>query len=146
MKEKIKNATNIVIKMFNVFKKIALIIWQLPQLTLGTFLLFLLFTFNKVSDFEDFKQSKIFLIESGDLALSLGNIIIISEKMDNRKLRLHEWGHTIQSYMLGPLYLIVVGLPSVTFKRLGRLGILKRENYYKRFPENWADKLGNVDR
>lgn len=58
----------------------------------------------------------------------------------------HEYGHIRQSRMLGPLYLIVVGLPSITFASLTALRILKSKDYYKRYPENWADRLGGVDR
>jgi hypothetical protein len=48
--------------------------------------------------------------------------------------------------MLGPLYLFIVGIPSVTMNMLTKAKILKRENYYKRWPETWADKLGKVKR
>jgi len=63
------------------------------------------------------------------------------ERMDR-----HEYGHAIQSYILGPLYLFVVGLPSITMNMMTKAGILKRETYYKRWPETWADKLGKVKR
>jgi hypothetical protein len=63
------------------------------------------------------------------------------ERMDR-----HEYGHAIQSYMLGPLYLFIVGIPSITMNMLTKAKILKRKNYYKRWPETWADKLGGVER
>ena len=57
------------------------------------------------------------------------------ERMDR-----HEFGHVLQSYMFGPLYLLIIGLPSITMETLTKMKILKKENYYKRWPENWADK------
>jgi hypothetical protein len=61
---------------------------------------------------------------------------------------MHEYGHALQSVLLGPLYLIVVGIPSLSrvayskwyYKKSGR----SWKNYFKGFPENWADKLGGV--
>ena len=58
----------------------------------------------------------------------------------------HEYGHTIQSCMMGPLYLPAVGLPSVLWcrrferkrKSYGERGVL----YSSRYPENSANRLG----
>lgn len=62
--------------------------------------------------------------------------------------RMHEYGHAKQSAMLGPLYLLVVGIPSL-MRVLYRKWHIKKygynwQNYYKGFPENWADRLGGV--
>ena len=55
----------------------------------------------------------------------------------------HEYGHTLQSLLLGPLYLIVIGLPSLIWAWQ-----YKGDNkgYYKFFTERWADRLGEVKR
>jgi hypothetical protein len=61
---------------------------------------------------------------------------------------MHEYGHTRQSEMLGPSYLLVVGIPSLSKvlyskwyrKKYG----CKWANYFNAFPESWADKLGGV--
>lgn len=53
----------------------------------------------------------------------------------------HELGHTRQSRMLGPLYLIVVGLPSIArwvFNRFAKRG---NDWYLSGFPESWAERL-----
>jgi len=64
----------------------------------------------------------------------------------------HEYGHTIQSMIFGPLYLIVVGLPSVMQNIIGVI-LLRRFDkheysyaYYNRYPEKWADRLGGVEK
>ena len=57
----------------------------------------------------------------------------------------HEYGHTIQSCILGPAYLPVIGLPSVvwawwpSFRQARREG---RRNYYEFYPERWANVCG----
>ena len=62
---------------------------------------------------------------------------------------MHEYGHTRQSRMLGPLYLPLVGLPSV-LRRLWAMKVVRpldRERwYYSGYPERWADRLSGVMR
>jgi hypothetical protein len=41
---------------------------------------------------------------------------------------------------------LVVGLPSIVMNILTRLGVLKNENYYKRWPESWADEIAEIVR
>lgn len=47
--------------------------------------------------------------------------------------------------MLGPIYLIAVGIPSLTLSILSQFSKKVRQNYFKLFPENWADKLGKPE-
>lgn len=64
------------------------------------------------------------------------------EELSNRLL-VHEYGHTIQSLILGPLYLIVIGIPSTLW---GFMGAKKRRDekipYGAFFTEGWANRLG----
>ncbi|MBE6753975.1 MAG: hypothetical protein E7559_06475 [Ruminococcaceae bacterium] len=61
----------------------------------------------------------------------------------SRRLLVHEYGHTIQSLILGPLYLIVIGIPSTLW---GFLFGKKRKDeqipYGAFFTEKWANRLG----
>ena len=61
--------------------------------------------------------------------------------------RMHEKGHRIQSKILGPFYLIVIGLPSLIWATLHssvrRLGTI---DYFSFYTEKWADRLGGVKR
>jgi len=52
--------------------------------------------------------------------LSLGLFIFTPPENypNSQSIRVHEYGHTIQSLILGPLYLIVVGIVSVTWANL----------------------------
>lgn len=112
-------------------------IWCLPQNLLG--LLFLLFirgeerhTLNGISFYyaKDFRGG-----------ISLGRYIILGDKRE-RSVR-HEFGHCIQSRMLGPLYLIVVGLPSLIHAWLCKCD---DHSYYDYWCERWADKLGGINK
>lgn len=81
--------------------------------------------------------------------ISLGTYIIISEQSyrDKRaRTKKHEYGHSRQSLYLGPLYLIVVGLPSILWAGFVYNLVRKSVSYYAVYPENWADKLGEVNR
>ena len=55
----------------------------------------------------------------------------------------HEWGHQLQSLLLGPLYLLVIGLPSAI---CCGFNLHKGNNYkYYNYPwEAWADKWGKI--
>ena len=63
----------------------------------------------------------------------------------SRRLLVHEYGHTIHSLFLGPLYLIVMGIPSTLWGFLPCCAN-KRKNekvsYFFFFTEKWANSLG----
>jgi hypothetical protein len=97
-----------------------------------------------------------FLIElKGDGAVSLGIFVfhtkhdsaIVPVGLENRD---HEWGHSVQSRTFGPLYLLIVGVPSalrVFYAAMYRFFKGRRwGGYYDGWPENAADRLGGVDR
>ena len=57
----------------------------------------------------------------------------------------HEYGHTKQSAMLGPLYLFVIGIPSICWAQFGgRYRAKHNKSYYWFYTEAWADKLGGA--
>lgn len=61
------------------------------------------------------------------------------------KLKVHEYGHTIQSLLLGPFYLLVIGIPSMVWfhvPQLQKLRIQKQISYSAFYTECWADWLG----
>lgn len=128
-------------------KKVLLWLWQLPQNLIGFILTrsYLASIENKCNDsslvWVYYKKS---FFKSG---ISLGNYIILDRTyisyagLDNTIN--HEHGHQKQSLYLGPLYLIVIGLPSIFGNILRRLFVF---DYYKLPWEAWADKLGGVKR
>jgi len=58
----------------------------------------------------------------------------------------HEFGHSIQSKYFGPVYLLVIGIPSALRVIYSKIyySFRKREwtKYYRGYPEKWADSLG----
>lgn len=63
----------------------------------------------------------------------------------SQQLLVHEYGHTIQSLILGPLYLIIIGIPSTLWGFLPRCNIKRRTkgiSYFSFFTEAWANSLG----
>ncbi len=63
----------------------------------------------------------------------------------SKRLLVHEYGHTIQSLLLGPLYLIVIGIPSTLWGFLPYFNN-KRKNeslsYFSCYTESWANTWG----
>lgn len=62
----------------------------------------------------------------------------------SKRLLVHEYGHTIQSLIFGPLYLIVMGIPSTLWGFLPSC-LKKRQqgvSYFSFFTERFANALG----
>ena len=137
----------------DILKQILLYIWQLPQNLLG--LLLLMF----------YKTKHRYILPSGVEAhfcsyfpggISLGKYSIMNtynyrvsyEECIKRDTVKHEAiGHAKQSMMLGPLYLLIVGLPSLIWATIyGKVIKPTKNGYYKFYTESWADKLGKLNR
>lgn len=79
--------------------------------------------------------------------ISLGNFIYLSRFLANDTVVAHEKGHQKQSLILGPLYLFVIGIPSIIWASLyGRVIPRTPNGYYTFYTEKWADKLGGIKR
>lgn len=82
-------------------------------------------------------------------SMGLGMFIFISENAMTDKRReftlMHEYGHTLQSIVLGPLFLPVIGAPSLLWAGLPvfrRFRERRGTSYYGFYPERWANFLG----
>lgn len=61
------------------------------------------------------------------------------------RLMIHEYGHSIQSLILGPLYFPVVGLPSSVWSFSPKYQKLRNDrnvSYFDFYAEKWANHLG----
>lgn len=132
-------------------KKVLLWLWQLPQNILG--LLVILITKARYNDISYDELDNFWWAKRGKpFGVSLGEYVIIGQGPVAHDLLKHEHGHKKQSRMLGPLYLLLIGLPSITGNIYDRIahrnwGYLAREEWYYKQPwEAWADKLGGVVR
>lgn len=122
-------------------KNILLYIWCMPQNLLGLLvrLIFIGEVRHTVSGIQ------FWYCKSFPGGISLGNMVMIGSKYE-LTVR-HEYGHQIQSKILGPLYLLVIGIPSLIWAWLyGPVIKYTRNGYYRFYTEKWADKLGNVKR
>lgn len=89
-------------------------------------------------------------------SLSLGAFIFLTDKPPrdrggktpngdiSRRMLVHEYGHTVQSLILGPLYLPLIGLPSLLW---AQLPVCQRKwrgevSYFSFFSEKSANYLG----
>lgn len=115
--------------------------WQLPQNIIG---LIATLIFRGVYS----KTDKVYYTLS-NIGVSLGCYIIVN-KYCNLNVIKHEKGHQKQSLILGPLYLIIIGLPSACGNIIDRVFHKKwsrhaRVAWYYSLPwEAWADNLGKV--
>ena len=133
-------------------KTVLLYIWQLPQHLIALALWGILTLAGRVVSKERNTGKWLITINFPGVGISLGMYVFMDEEYSDDDWH-HEFGHGFQSLWLGPLYLFVVGIPSMVFNNLwDRLFHRKWaddkriEWYYKRYPERWADKLGGVTR
>lgn len=122
--------------------------WGLPQTILG------LLEFIKHRKELHYSYHGAIVTECNcNLNISLGLFVFVAAEKDNEKNdRLqrvldHEYGHTIQSLMLGPLYLIVIGIPSWLWCNVPYFRHMRKEkniSYHSFYTEKWADVLGAV--
>lgn len=86
----------------------------------------------------------VFVAENYPAHYKKGKLIYTKEEMQKRLL-VHEYGHTIQSLIFGPLYLIVMGIPSCVwagFPPVVKNRIKKHIPYCAFFTERFANFLG----
>lgn len=118
------------------------ILWELPQFLIG--LLIGLFYLDKHYSYKYMKDVLIVRLKNFNKGISLGKIVFIDATASERTV-LHELGHSKQSKWLGPLYLIIIGIPSLLHNIIHRLS-KRRWNYYSFYTEKWADKIMNIQR
>ena len=85
-------------------------------------------------------------VTSWDLraGLSLGLFVFVGTYADQR-LVVHEYGHCVQSILLGPLYLPLVVVPSIIWAGLPACSRYRKNrnvSYYAHPIEAWANRLG----
>ena len=127
----------IIIKIFHTILFVLLFLWQLPQ----NIVALLIMLFSKTDGVIAYRHYCFALktkLPSKASGVSLGNFALISPDMasDEETVRHELDGHTVDSKIFGPLYLLVVGLPSV----LHLMFYDKRKTYGDFYTERWADR------
>lgn len=130
-----------------------LFLWELPQNVLGLIVFSIMHTKRRIVKTE--KESYRIFIETPNIGVSLGWFIFWTPSANRfshlvNDCRMHEYGHARQSLLLGPIYIFLIGIPSLARVLYSRWYYKKHrhnwKNYFNAFPENWADKLGGVTR
>ena len=131
-------------------RNLLLWIWQLPQHLLGLTLRAFLEDQRRYYDVSKFNDTLPYSVchRIANMGVSLGSISILGYRSaDDKNTIRHECiGHAKQSQLLGPLYLLVIGLPSLIGNIYNRIYHKGSAWYYKQPWEAWADKLGGVVR
>ena len=123
-------------------RNLILFIWQLPQHIVAIIYFgYLVMMCKDLGIDSRYKQAIVIpCVMRG--AVTLGNYVFVGLNSEYKETVKHELGHTIQSKILGPLYLIVIGIPSITYCGLRRLfPSLRKKNYYSFYTEKWANNL-----
>lgn len=139
-------------KVLDCIKRALLMFWELPQNILGAllFIFFAVFSDSVILDDDDSLEMYSPMMRG---AISLGIFRVYAYKyLGNgaryvELVRKHEKGHRQQSKWLGPLYLIVIGLPSLIWATLhSSVRRLRTVDYFSFYTEKWADRLAGVKR
>ena len=131
----------------NMIVKVLLFIWQLPQNLLGLIVKLVTRAVKADRPFEHVSY-----LSKKRFGVALGDYMLFGVDIPNEDDYNHEYGHHIQSTYLGPLYLLIIGLPSISFNIYDSCchkdwRFEDRYAWYYNLPwEKWADKLGGVKR
>ena len=117
-------------------------IWQLPQIIVGWIYYTYLLNKGMILAIEKYNGIRIYTKQSSG-CVSLGIFIFVSHRATTDVMR-HEYGHTRQSLMLGPLYLIIIGIPSILWAVTHKT-LAPNKSYYWFYTEHWANKLVGVN-
>ena len=117
--------------------------WQLPQLIAALIYYWYLKKKDEILDTCTCQGAIVFIKRKSCGSVTLGNYIFLSPRATDTTVR-HEWGHTRQSLILGPLYLIVIGIPSIIWASVHKK-IAPDTSYFDFFTEKWANKLGGIE-
>jgi hypothetical protein len=122
-------------------KRKLFLLWEFPQLLLSLVLFAVLK--KRISKTWGYRDTMVYFVRGFPGGISLSYIIFLNAiYIDYPDVVKHEYGHSRQSLILGWFYLPIVGLPSLIRSVIWNIKKLPEKNYYDKFPENWANKLG----
>ncbi len=133
-------------KLFDIFFYIVQWTWCLPVNMVGG-IAYLICTKVKKYRHQKFGYANIVYIPWNQGGLSMGLFIFMRENHESREwtynTRIHEYGHTWQCLILGPLYYIVIALPSAVWCNCFQKYREKNNvSYHKLYCEAWANAWG----
>lgn len=117
--------------------------YALPQTLLGLFLLL-----RFVGCPHCYYRGAVVTVHDGAFGgVSLGMFVFVNGSRGEewkKAATVHEYGHTLQSLLLGPLYLLVIGIPSAVWCNAPRFNEMRAHgaSYFDFYPEKWAEIWG----
>ena len=134
-------------KFLEVLLQIIMIIWQIPQVLVG--LILLAWYHKSLKLIRTYRFARVYACNMPG-GISLGCFALINRyNCDEDNIKHEGVGHTKQSRILGPFYLLIIGLPSISHAGLNNIiGCCRKhkEGYYHYWTEKWADKLAGIKR
>jgi hypothetical protein len=134
----------------NIFGMLALFFWEMIQNIVAIFVYTFFKITGRIAVIYTFKDVNIIYVRGNKFSgIALGRLIFANERFIemglNKERVFPMYGYTKMSLFLGPLYLIVVGLPVLFWTIVGQVYKLftKKiwQGYDKVWPKTWADKL-----
>lgn len=134
-----------------IIRAILFYFWQFTFALIQNIAGFVMFVIYKAkgSESEVFHNAVITYIEKKNFGgVSLGMFIFINKNVKGERLhdmQIHEYGHTVQSLILGPVWLFVIALPSFIWCGLPALVKWRAEkdvSYYWLYCEGWSNLCG----
>ena len=119
-------------------KYLLMYLWQLPQNLLGALYRDLLAYKEKVYLVNNTEDFTLYAKDTPG-SVTLGRHIFTSSRAGSNTIK-HETGHVKQSQILGPLYLPLIGIPSILWAAVHEK-IAPNKSYYWFYTEKWANKL-----
>ena len=124
--------------------------WGLPQNAMGLLVFLVLSPFGKVRLFHNCIVTDLHVKKNrGGVTFGMFVFLFLAdETYKNRPdyvhdLTVHEFGHTVQSMIVGPFWPLIIGFPSVTWANfVWRFFMHKKCSYYWLYCEGWANILG----
>lgn len=122
--------------------------WCLPQTIMGLFWYFMVrYWLDQCSrDTGMWRSVRVIIYKQLNGGVSLGPFLFCDDANGKQGVLLHEYGHYLQSLLLGPFYLPLIGLPSICWAFIKKAGYFPAVPYHAFPTEWWAERLVNSQR
>lgn len=124
--------------------------WGAIQNSVG-FLIFLILTIIKPNRKRRYYHGAIISYWKFQFSMGCGMFIFFGHEKQEEKYQkevlVHEYGHTIQSIIVGPLFMFIVAIPSCVWAFTPKFAKLRKEgkaSYFDLYCEGWANKCGEA--
>lgn len=125
--------------------------WALPINLIGL-VGYIIFAKIKKCEHERFFNAVITYVPGPESfgGISFGTFIFMNPNRDEQfkyNTRIHEYGHSFQAILLGPVWFLVVAIPSFVWCNFKPLKEYRKKNnvsYYSLYCEAWANRWGQA--